>query len=254
MLMGQCKRRMRVRWIYMYVHQTRCVDSRVCSRNLLASLPRILQVQAANSLARRMRFGEKEVYFVVGDALQPDLPDGCADLVVSLESASYMPCKEKFVAQLARLCAAGGTVILVDFCRAPGSISTSLAKRLASMDSIFATPGNWHSAEQYKQLMGQCGLTVIRDGDWTRNVCGFWNVCLGSLLFRTSRPNMTFAQKYKEVHHRAVRTGWLLLTGGPAVLKMAVGYLLGQQKAVVQGGLDSGVLEYHVIVAKKPGK
>eukprot|EP00882_Tetradesmus_deserticola_P008045 GHRQ01008474.1.p1 GENE.GHRQ01008474.1~~GHRQ01008474.1.p1 ORF type:complete len:317 (+),score=92.04 GHRQ01008474.1:111-1061(+) len=212
------------------------------------------QVQAANSLARRMRFGEKEVYFVVGDALQPDLPDGCADLVVSLESASYMPCKEKFVAQLARLCAAGGTVILVDFCRAPGPISTSLAKRLASMDSIFATPGNWHSAEQYKQLMGQCGLTVIRDGDWTRNVCGFWNVCLGSLLFRTSRPNMTFAQKYKEVHDRAVRTGWLLLTGGPAVLKMAVGYLLGQQKAVVQGGLDSGVLEYHVIVAKKPGK
>jgi hypothetical protein len=54
----------------------------------------ILQVQAANNLARRMRFGEKEVYFVVGDALQPDLPDACADLVVSVESAAYMPCKE----------------------------------------------------------------------------------------------------------------------------------------------------------------
>jgi hypothetical protein len=59
------------------------------------------------------------------------------------------------VAQLARLCAPGGTVILVDFCRAPGPISDALQKRLASMDSIFATPGNWHSAEQYKQLMGE---------------------------------------------------------------------------------------------------
>ena len=61
----------------------------------------------------------------------------------------------KFVAQLARLCAPGGTVILVDFCRAAGPISASLQQRLASMDSIFATPGNWHSAEQYKQLMGE---------------------------------------------------------------------------------------------------
>jgi hypothetical protein len=53
---------------------------------------------------------------------------------------------------------------------------------------------------------------------------------------------------------QAFHTLWLFLTGGPAVLKMAAGYMLGQQKAVVQGGLDSGVLEYHVIVAKKPGK
>jgi hypothetical protein len=53
---------------------------------------------------------------------------------------------------------------------------------------------------------------------------------------------------------QAFRAAWLFLTGGPAVLKMAAGYMLGQQKAVVQGGLDSGVLEYHVIVAKKPGK
>lgn len=65
-----------------------------------------------------------------------------------------MPDKEQFVQQMARLCAPGGTVILVDFCRAPGEISKSLAERLARMDDIFATPGNWHSAQQYKQLMG----------------------------------------------------------------------------------------------------
>lgn len=53
-----------------------------------------LQVHAANNLARRTGFGEKEVYFVVGDALEPDLPDACFDLVISVESAAYMPCKE----------------------------------------------------------------------------------------------------------------------------------------------------------------
>lgn len=52
---------------------------------------------------------------------------------------------------------------------------------------------------------------------------------------------------------QALYCAWLFLTGGSAVLKMAVGYLLGEQKRVVQGGLDSRALEYHVIVAKKEG-
>lgn len=69
---------------------------------------------------------------------------------------AYCPaCCRKFVAQLSRLCAPGGTVILVDFCRAPGPASPALQKRLAAMDRIFATPGNWHSAEEYKRLMGE---------------------------------------------------------------------------------------------------
>lgn len=66
-----------------------------------------------------------------------------------------MPDKQQFVQQMARLCAPGGTVILVDFCRAPGEASKSLAARLALMDGIFATPGNWHSAQQYKQYMSR---------------------------------------------------------------------------------------------------
>jgi hypothetical protein len=45
---------------------------------------------------------------------------------------------------------------------------------------------------------------------------------------------------------------WLMLTGGLAVLSMATSFLLGKQKRVVQGGLDNGMLEYHVIVARKP--
>jgi hypothetical protein len=43
---------------------------------------------------------------------------------------------------------------------------------------------------------------VVRDGDWTRNVCGFWNVGFWSLLLRSSRPNMTVGQWYKEFNNR----------------------------------------------------
>lgn len=51
---------------------------------------------------------------------------------------------------------------------------------------------------------------------------------------------------------QALTVLWLFIVGGPAVLKMGFGYLFGQQKRVVQGGFDTGVLEYHVIAAKKP--
>jgi hypothetical protein len=33
---------------------------------------------------------------------------------------------------------------------------------------------------------------------------------------------------------------------------MSWGYITGVQRRVVQGGLDSGALEYRIIVAKKP--
>lgn len=69
-------------------------------------------------------------------------------------AAAALKCS-KFVAQLARLVAPGGTVVLVDFCRADGPISAATAQRLASMDRVFATPGNWHSANEYKKLMGE---------------------------------------------------------------------------------------------------
>ncbi len=61
----------------------------------------------------------------------------------------------RFVAQLSRLCAPGGTVILVDFCRAAGPVSGQLAARLTELDAIFATPGNWTSADEYIKLMSE---------------------------------------------------------------------------------------------------
>lgn len=62
---------------------------------LLVLLPFLLpQVQAANAYARRCGFSPEAVHFVVGDALAPLLPAASFDVVLSLESACYMPDKE----------------------------------------------------------------------------------------------------------------------------------------------------------------
>lgn len=62
---------------------------------VLLSLPPLPpQVQAANELAETAGFNPKQVHFVVGDALAPALPDASYDLVIAVESSTYMPDKE----------------------------------------------------------------------------------------------------------------------------------------------------------------
>lgn len=53
-----------------------------------------LQVDVANKLAKRSGFPAEQVNFVVGDALAPALPDATYDVVLAIESSTYMPNKE----------------------------------------------------------------------------------------------------------------------------------------------------------------
>lgn len=84
------------------------------------------------------------------------LPSCVSPLSFSPTSLSLLPRnRSKFVTQLARLCKPGGTVILADFCRKPGPMTKALTKRFKRMDKIFATAGNWKSAEDFKDMMGE---------------------------------------------------------------------------------------------------
>ncbi len=56
------------------------------------------------------------VSFQVADALQQPFPDASFDLIWSLESGEHMPDKERFVGELARVCAPGGHIIIVTWC------------------------------------------------------------------------------------------------------------------------------------------
>lgn len=52
----------------------------------------------------------------MADALQQPFSDGSFDLIWSLESGEHMPDKQRFVGELARVCAPGGRIIIVTWC------------------------------------------------------------------------------------------------------------------------------------------
>jgi len=57
-----------------------------------------------------------QVVFQVANALEQPFPDGHFDLVWAMESAEHMPDKEKFMQELARLAAPGGSIIITTCC------------------------------------------------------------------------------------------------------------------------------------------
>jgi hypothetical protein len=65
------------------------------------------------------------------------------------------------VQQLARLARPGGTVVLADFCRKAGPLTPQLSVRMAAMDDIFATAGDWKSADDWKAFMGEAWCAAL---------------------------------------------------------------------------------------------
>lgn len=74
-----------------------------------------VQAARANELSQKAGLGER-CSFQVADALQQPFADNSFDLVWSMESGEHMPDKQKFVGELARVCAPGGTVIIATWC------------------------------------------------------------------------------------------------------------------------------------------
>jgi hypothetical protein len=70
------------------------------------------------------------------------------------------------------------------------------------MDSIFATPGNWHSAEQYKQLMGERLSELLACSAAAVNVATLAAVCFLAVandLWCTHCENVSFESRREHV-------------------------------------------------------
>ncbi|CAK7333721.1 unnamed protein product [Dovyalis caffra] len=74
-----------------------------------------IQIQRANALAAAEGLADK-VSFQVADALEQPFSDGQFDLVLSIECGEYIADKRKFAAELARVTAPGGTIVIQSFC------------------------------------------------------------------------------------------------------------------------------------------
>uniref|UniRef100_A0A383VI01 Polyketide synthase-like methyltransferase domain-containing protein n=1 Tax=Tetradesmus obliquus TaxID=3088 RepID=A0A383VI01_TETOB len=210
------------------------------------------QVASANELALQQGLLPSQVRFVVGDGL--DLPQsvGTADVVLSFESACYMPDKRRFVQQLASRVQPGGKLVLVDFCRGPDALNEEQAGYLRQMDQLFKTAGDWHSMQEYLDMLREEGLTVTCCEDWSGNIRGFWEANLVELFSvvpeTTKQGQLSYALA---VIKKLLLTGALVVAGGWPTLKMAGTFLLAMQQRIVGGAFSSGALRYQCVVAVK---
>ncbi|THF96579.1 hypothetical protein TEA_015580 [Camellia sinensis var. sinensis] len=146
---------------------------------------RPVQAQMAEGLATSQGLASK-VSFQVADALNQPFPGAQFDLVWSMESGEHMPDKAKFVNELARVAAPGGTIIIVTWCHRDLSPSeeslrpdeTALLKKICDAYYLPA----WCSTSDYVKLLQSLSLEDIKAEDWSQYVAPFWPAVIRSAL------------------------------------------------------------------------
>lgn len=156
--------------------------------------------------------------------------DGEFDLVWSMESGEHMPDKEKFVAELARVCSPGGRILVVTWCH---RILTGGETRLPPeeqflLDRIcdaYYLPA-WCSVADYAAYFADAGLVDIKTADWSKEVAPFWRAVIDKALTAQGIAG--------------------LLRAGPATVRG------GLVMPLMQRGLRNGTIKFNLITARKP--
>lgn len=188
-----------------------------------------IQAQRANALAAAQGLADK-VSFQVGDALQQPFPDGQFDLVWSMESGEHMPDKSKFVSELARVAALGGTIIIVTWCHrdlAPSeeSLQPWEQELLKKICDAYYLPA-WCSIADYVKLLQCLSLEDIKSEDWSQNVAPFWPAVIHSALTWKGFTSL-------------LRTGLKTIKGALAMPLMIEGY-------------QKNLIKFAIITCRKP--
>ncbi|KAL4324711.1 hypothetical protein GQ457_11G014440 [Hibiscus cannabinus] len=188
-----------------------------------------VQADRANALAEAQGLADK-VSFRVADALNQPFPDGQFDLVWSMESGEHMPDKSKFVNELVRVAAPGGTIIIVTWChRDLGPSEESLQPwekdLLKRICDAYYLP-DWCSTSDYVKLFQSLSFQEIKTDDWSEHVAPFWPAVI--------RSAMTWK-------------GFTSLLGSG--LKTIKGALV--MPLMIQG-YQKGVIKFSIITCRKP--
>ncbi|GKU88759.1 hypothetical protein SLEP1_g2986 [Rubroshorea leprosula] len=144
-----------------------------------------VQAERANALAASPGLADK-VSFQVADALDQPFPDGQFDLVWSMESGEHMPDKAKFVNELVRVAAPGGTIIVVTWCHrdlAPSEESLQPWEKnlLSRICDAYYLP-EWCSTADYVKLLKSHSVQEVKRADWSQYVAPFWPAVIRSAL------------------------------------------------------------------------
>ncbi|GLJ12469.1 hypothetical protein SUGI_0191680 [Cryptomeria japonica] len=187
-----------------------------------------LQAARATALTLAAGLGDR-VDFQVADALNQPFPDGQFDLVWSMESGEHMPDKEKFMRELVRVAAPGGSIIIVTWCHrdlSPDEVSLKPNEQelLDKICSAFYLPA-WCSGADYVKLAQACSLEDIKAADWSENVAPFWPAVISSALSWRGVMGL-------------FKSGWKTIKGALAMNLMVKGY-------------QQGLIKFTIITARK---
>ncbi|PPR82747.1 hypothetical protein GOBAR_AA37968 [Gossypium barbadense] len=188
-----------------------------------------VQAGRANVLAKYEGLADK-VSFQVADALKQPFPDGQFDLVWCMESGEHMPDKAKFVNELARVAAPGGTIIIVTWChRDLGPSEEDLEpwekKLLNRICNAYYLP-EWCSTSDYVKLLQSLSLQDIKAADWSERVAPFWPAVICSAFTWKGFISL-------------LRSGLKAIKGALVMPLMIQGY-------------QKGVIKFAIITCRKP--
>jgi len=136
------------------------------------------QVQRATALTAAECLSDK-VVFQVADALDQPFPDGHFDLVWAMESGEHMLDKKKFMQELVRVAAPGGSIIITTCChrdlfKGETSLQPSEQELLDKISRTCCLPA-WWSTTDYVRMAQALSLQNIKTADWSENVAPFWS-------------------------------------------------------------------------------
>ncbi|KAL1545847.1 Gamma-tocopherol methyltransferase, chloroplastic [Salvia divinorum] len=190
-----------------------------------------VQAQRAQQLADAQGLNG-QVSFEVADALNQPFPDAQFDLVWSMESGEHMPEKKKFVNELVRVAAPGGTIIIVTWCHrdlSPSEESLRPEEKdlLDRICRAFYLP-EWCSTADYVSLLRSISMEDVKSADWSDHVAPFWPAVIKSALTWKGITSL-------------LTSGWKTIWGALVMPLMIQGY-------------NKGLIKFAIITCRKPNR
>ncbi|CAM9727291.1 unnamed protein product [Ascophyllum nodosum] len=188
-----------------------------------------VQRDRAQAISEEAGLGKK-CKFLVADGLNTPFARESFDLVWSMECGEHMAQRSKWVAEMSRICAPGGRILVVAWCHrnlqeGEAELTPKEQKLLKRISKVYCLP-QWCSPSDYVKYYQAQGLVDIKTDDWTDNIQEFWPAVIRSSL----TPKGIFG----------------LIKSGPSTIKAAIAMLL------MVRGYKTNLVKFALITAKKP--
>jgi tocopherol O-methyltransferase len=136
----------------------------------------ISPVQHARAVVRAASRDDGALTFLLDDWMDNGLPPGSFDAAVAIESASHMPDKRRFLAEIRRVLRPGGRAALCVWAAAERPRTWEIRWLLEPICREGRLPGLATEGE-YCGWLTEAGLEGVEIRDWSRAVRRTWTVC-----------------------------------------------------------------------------